>query len=92
MANWCQMIQICDLVGTLYIPVSKRGSVNGILVTGAIKWQEKGHLAMILIWDLEIEVLFLAKGQLISKCPYEKSVSSKMPTKIFLKKGQKSKN
>ena len=24
------------------------------------------------------------KGQLISKCPYEKSVSSKIPTKIFL--------
>ena len=27
----------------------------------------------------------LAKGQLISKCPYEKSVSSKIPTKIFLR-------
>ena len=25
-----------------------------------------------------------AKGQLISKCPYEKLVSSKIPTKIFL--------
>ena len=25
-----------------------------------------------------------AKGQLISKCPYENSVSSKIPTKIFL--------
>ena len=25
-----------------------------------------------------------SKGQLISKCPYEKSVSSKIPTKIFL--------
>ena len=25
-----------------------------------------------------------AKGRLISKCPYEKSVSSKIPTKIFL--------
>ena len=25
-----------------------------------------------------------AKGQLISKCPYEKSVSSKIPTKMFL--------
>ena len=25
-----------------------------------------------------------AKGQLISKCPYEKSVSFKIPTKIFL--------
>ena len=25
-----------------------------------------------------------AKGQLISKCPYEKSVSSRIPTKIFL--------
>ena len=24
------------------------------------------------------------KGQLISKCPYEKSVSSKIPTKIYL--------
>ena len=24
------------------------------------------------------------KGQLISKCPYEKSVSTKIPTKIFL--------
>ena len=24
------------------------------------------------------------KGQVISKCPYEKSVSSKIPTKIFL--------
>jgi hypothetical protein len=24
------------------------------------------------------------KGQLISRCPYEKSVSSKIPTKIFL--------
>ena len=24
------------------------------------------------------------KGQLISKCPYEKSVSSKIPTEIFL--------
>ena len=43
------MIQNCDLDGTLYTPVSKIGSVNGILVTGAIKWQEKGHLAMILI-------------------------------------------
>ena len=50
------MIQNCDLVGTLYIPVSKIGSVNGILVTGAIKWQEKGHLAMILSCDLEIKV------------------------------------
>ena len=48
-SNGPQMIQNCDLVGTLYIPVSKIGSVNGILVTGAIKWQEKGHLAMILI-------------------------------------------
>ena len=44
-----QMIQNCDLDGTLYTPVSKIGSVNGILVTGAIKRQEKGHLAMILI-------------------------------------------
>ena len=26
----------------------------------------------------------LFKGQLISKCPYEKSVSSKIPTKMFL--------
>ena len=26
----------------------------------------------------------LSIGQLISKCPYEKSVSSKIPTKIFL--------
>ena len=26
----------------------------------------------------------LTKGQFISKCPYEKSVSSKIPTKIFL--------
>jgi hypothetical protein len=26
----------------------------------------------------------LTKGQLISKCPYEKSVSSKIPTKICL--------
>ena len=26
-----------------------------------------------------------SKGQLISKCPYEKSVSSKIPTKIFLR-------
>ena len=26
------------------------------------------------------------KGQLFSKCPYEKSVSSKIPTKIFLEK------
>ena len=26
----------------------------------------------------------IIKGQLISKCPYEKSVSSKIPTKIFL--------
>ena len=25
-----------------------------------------------------------AKGQLISKCPHEKSVSSKIPTKLFL--------
>ena len=24
------------------------------------------------------------KGQLISKCPYEKTVSSKIPTKIYL--------
>ena len=54
------MIQNCGLVGNLYVPVSKIGSVNGILVTGAIKWQEKGHLAMILICDLEIEVPFLA--------------------------------
>ena len=28
--------------------------------------------------------LDLNKGQLISKCPFEKSVSSKIPTKIFL--------
>ena len=26
----------------------------------------------------------VTKGQLISKCPYEKSVSSKIPTKIFV--------
>ena len=26
----------------------------------------------------------VVKGQLISKCPYEKSVSSKIPTKLFL--------
>ena len=25
-----------------------------------------------------------SKGQLISKCPYEKSVSSEIPTKLFL--------
>jgi hypothetical protein len=32
-----------------------------------------------------LEFLFYAyKGQLISKCPYEKSVSSKIPTKMFL--------
>ena len=31
-----------------------------------------------------IEELLLNEGQLISKCPYEKSVSSKTPTKIFL--------
>ena len=30
------------------------------------------------------QLLFRPKGQLISKCPYEKSVSSKIPTKIFL--------
>ena len=29
-------------------------------------------------------ILFCYKGQLISKCPYEKSVSSKITTKIFL--------
>ena len=28
-------------------------------------------------------VLKVIKGQLISKCPYEKSVSSKIPTKKF---------
>ena len=27
---------------------------------------------------------YLAKGQLISKCPYEIIVSSKIPTKLFL--------
>ena len=27
--------------------------------------------------------LQITKGQLISKCPYEKSVSSKIPTKKF---------
>ena len=27
---------------------------------------------------------YIHKGQLISKCPYEKSVSSKIPKKIFL--------
>ena len=26
----------------------------------------------------------MAKGQLISKCPYEMTVSSKIPTKLFL--------
>ena len=31
---------------------------------------------------LEFELLF--KGQLISKCPYENSVSSKIPTKIWI--------
>ena len=30
-------------------------------------------------------MFFKAKGQLISKCPYEKSVSSKIPMKIFLR-------
>ena len=29
-------------------------------------------------------VLDLVKGQLISKCPNKKSVSSKIPTKLFL--------
>ena len=53
-ANGPQMIQNCDLVGNLYVPVSKIGPAS------AIKWQEKGHLAMILICDLEIEVPFLA--------------------------------
>ena len=34
---------------------------------------------------INIPIVFrLVKGQLISKCPYEKSVSSKMPMKIFL--------
>ena len=28
--------------------------------------------------------IIITKGQLISKCPYEKSVSSKIPMKIFL--------
>ena len=28
-------------------------------------------------------LILVTKGQLISKCPYEKSVSSKIPTKIF---------
>ena len=32
----------------------------------------------------KIEETRARKGQLISKCPYEKSVSSKIPTKIFL--------
>ena len=30
------------------------------------------------------KIFEITKGQLISKCPYEKSVSSKIPTKIFL--------
>ena len=37
--------------------------------------------------DLRLQRMMTAtqtKGQLISKCPYEKSVSSKIPTKIFL--------
>ena len=34
--------------------------------------------------EYHFRFVFLCKGQLISKCPYEKSVSSKIPTKIFL--------
>ena len=30
------------------------------------------------------KILNVSKGQLISKCPYEKSVLSKIPTKLFL--------
>ena len=32
-----------------------------------------------------VDTIYFVKGQLISKCPYEKSVSSKIPAKIFLK-------
>ena len=45
-------------------------------------WQraKKTHAAV--VQGSPYFVLF--KGQLVSKCPYERSVSSKIPTKIFL--------
>ena len=60
---------------------------------------DRGHFifrAKILQWTLDLRKIlgvtkiflksrFVSKGQLISKCPYEKSVSSKIPTKIFLR-------
>ena len=36
-------------------------------------------------WQTQNSSSESGKGQLISKCPYEKSVSSKIPTKIFLR-------
>ena len=33
----------------------------------------------------QLDGLYMLKGQLISKCPYEKSVLSKIPTKKFLR-------
>ena len=32
----------------------------------------------------KLDLQYITKSQLISKCPYEKSVSSKIPTKLFL--------
>ena len=41
-------------------------------------------ITVLLTHPAGILVLIFIKGQLISKCPYEESVSSKIPTKIFL--------
>ena len=40
-------------------------------------------ITVLLTHPAGILVLIFIKGQLISKCPYEESVSSKIPTKIF---------
>jgi wyosine [tRNA(Phe)-imidazoG37] synthetase (radical SAM superfamily) len=47
---------------------------------------EHEHSNCLLITHKKVskDSLISDKGQLISKCPYEKSVSSKIPTNIFL--------
>ena len=49
-----------------------------------LRLQLRAILILVILWIFSIFCPLKCKGQLISKCPYEKSVLSKIPTKIFL--------
>ena len=69
-------------------PLSQLSAAIWTKVTSSDRYVILLNQASILFPSLQnmekTRLCWFTKGQLISKCPYEKSVSSKIPTKIFL--------